>query len=90
MSWWSWHEKQGPLKGPIKRMSDIPKISQQEREERARHRREWLYIDHGGYIPLYEEFRVCTFCGIHARQKDMRWTFITSWRCPAHYENDQI
>lgn len=85
MSRWSWHEKLGVIKGPLRRSSDTLSLVQQERKERDQNRREFSYINGVHTMtPLYKELRVCAQCGIEHPQAEMRWTE-RQWLCEDHY-----
>jgi hypothetical protein len=84
MSRWSWHEKHGVVKGPIKRVSDTLKSSEREHEIADQHKREldWIY-NHSDEV-IYREYRTCCLCGARSPQAVMRWTG-KQWLCHAHY-----
>ncbi len=86
MSRWAWHEKIGPRKGPIRHKSDYLTPEQEERQDKARHEREYDWIEnHPRGEPIFTDIRVCMHCGAHGSQEDMRWTG-TRWLCPQHYD----
>jgi hypothetical protein len=84
MSKWSWHEKNGVRKGPIRRRSDWLTPEEEEAQEHARHVREYSYsqVLVNGRGRLYEDYRTCGWCGKRRHQIEMIWTG-DKWLCPS-------
>jgi hypothetical protein len=87
MSRWCWHDRHGVVKGPIKRVSDTPKLMDIETKVRAQRMREWAYQHANSQHPLYAWLRECarSDCDVKRPQAEMIWSG-SAWLCLHHYE----